>query len=362
MYIKSAKGGMQQIVLDLMIGLNKLKWTCILIAYSDCELSKLFKKHNIKVIELDKPSSILGYARFLVKNYQIIRLYKRSLIITNDIFTHIILSIYPFHKKEVFVSHGGDYKSKGTEFASRTGLSAKIAKYYSFKRVSRFIAVSDTQRKFLIDNAYVSSNKVTVIFNGFNNHNIKLDHTSNFEKNVRISVIGYIKMLKNQHVLFPAIKLLRDQGYPCSLNLFGAIADEKYYNELISLSHNLDIEDSIKFYGYTTNKDFIYNNSDIVVSCSVQEGFGLSIIEAMAYNIPTIASALAAGPANIITNLQTGILVSDNEPEHYADAIKKYIVNKDFKETVVNNASVLFKAKFSIEMMVRQYNDFLKDI
>ena len=356
MFIHSSKGGMQQIVLDLILGLNKSGWDCRLIGYKDSELAIYFKEKGVKTYEIQTPCNKIQWVRFIFSYYKAVFKYRKALIVTNDIFSHILLSLCPFPKTEVFVSHGGDYKSKGEKFAAKSGRSAKIARY-SFKRVTRFVAVSDTQREALINNAQVSPSKVVTIYNGYDNSKIKKAKEKVDSHVINISVVGYIKPLKNQQVLLETIKELRTLNYNCILNLYGSISDQKYYGQLICDIKKLKIENAVVFHGYVSDKNVIYNNTDILISCSNHEGFGLSLIEAMAYQVPTIGYAKSAGPSSIIEDHKTGILVKDNTSKAYKEAILQYLTNTGFKNTVIKNSIIRFEERFSLNNMIEKYNN-----
>lgn len=363
LFIDSFQGGMQRVVLDLMLKLNDLGWNCKLIGYYNSDLVQGFNKYGIECICIRKPKGFIEFIRFIYSFYKMICRAGKSIIITNDIYTHIILSLYPFSKKEIFVSHGGDFKSKGKEYAAKSGRSARISKY-TFKRVDRFVAVSDSQKEALVNNAEVKENKIKVIYNGYNDSAIQLrNNENNIKKRViHIAVIGYIKRLKNQIVLLKSLRDLRDHGYNCILDLYGSVVDTEYYEELKVEIAQLNLGDSVFFWGYVSDKNLIYNNADIVISCSYHEGFGLTIIEAMAHYVPTIACAKSMGPASIITNGVTGILVKENISEQYTDAIMRYIEDPSFRVLVTDNARKLFEAKFSIDVMVFKYNELLNSI
>lgn len=363
LFIDSFQGGMQRVVLDLMLKLNDLGWNCKLIGYYNSNLVQGFNKYGIECICIRKPKGFIEFIRFIYSFYKMICRAGKSIIITNDIYTHIILSLYPFSKKEIFVSHGGDFKSKGKEYAANSGRSARISKY-TFKRVDRFVAVSDSQKDALVNNAGVKENKIKVIYNGYNDSAIQLrNNENNIKKRViHIAVIGYIKRLKNQIVLLKSLRDLRDRGYNCILDLYGSVVDTEYYEELKVEIAQLNLGDSVFFWGYVSDKNLIYNNADIVISCSYHEGFGLTIIEAMAHYVPTIACAKSMGPASIITNGVTGILVKENISEQYTDAIMRYIEDPSFRVLVTDNARKLFEAKFSIDVMVFKYNELLNSI
>lgn len=357
MFINSSKGGMQHVVLDLMVGLKLLGWECVLICYKGSEVSSLFKSKGINTRELQMPKSKIQWIKFIFLYYWIVYYYGKSLIVTNDIFSHILLSLYPFPKYEVFVSHGGDYKSKGKNFAANSGRAAQIAKV-TFKRVQKFIAVSRAQKEALINNAKIDKTKICIIYNGFND-NINIERQNKLHREINISIVGYIKPLKNQYLLLQTIHDLHEKGYNCILNLYGSVADDAYYKKLMLEIERLRIVNSVVFHGYITDKNRIYNNTDILISCSYHEGFGLSLIEAMAYKVPTIAYAYSSGPSSIIVNNKTGILVEENTSEAYTIAILKYLTNKKFCNDVVKNAEEVFKQKFSLKNMIDKYNEFL---
>lgn len=363
MFIESAKGGMQQIVLDLLLGLKDYGYNCIFIGYKDCEISSYYEKHGIESIGIPKPIDKIDFIKFIYLFYKTIHQYKDALIITNDIFSHILLSLYIKSKKEIFVSHGGDYKSKGNIYAARSGYSAKIAKHFSFKRVKKFIAVSDTQETALIENAKVKKEKVQTIYNGYN---CKIENPTirRIEKDqiINISIVGYIKRLKNQHIILNAISKLREDGYNCILNFYGSVSDKEYKNELDLKIKATKLEAHTHFHGYVSNKEEIYLNTDILVSCSHHEGFGLSLIEAIAHRVPVIAYKKAAGPSIIIENNISGILVEENTSEHYYVAIKKLITDKDFHNSVQECAFKKYKEKFSLPVMIEKYKQIIDSI
>lgn len=363
MLITSSKGGMQQVVLDLLVGLQQKGYNCFFIGYKGCEVLQYYKQCGVKTVGIFQPTSFIQFIKFIFELYRVIRKHKNSLIITNDIYTHILLSFYIGKKQELFVSHGGDYRSKGSEFAAKTGYSAKIAKTFSFKRVRKFVAVSDTQKEALIYNARVPPRDVCVIYNGYNrvgDYNVGKDITAS--RIINLGVVGYIKRLKNQHILLDALCRLRDDGFNCVLNLYGSIADEEYYMELKQAIANKGLSEYVLFHGYVSCKDEIYLNTDVVISCSFHEGFGLSLIEAMAYRVPTIAYKKAAGPSVIIDNNKTGILVSENTSDEYYKALKELLSNSELYTQFQENAYEKYEECFSLSVMIEKYDTLIKSM
>lgn len=349
MFIKSSKGGMQKVVIDLMIGLKRNGYECMMFTYKDSELVPLCKSLNINVITAETPSK--NRLRLIFEIIKIIYSHKECVLIVNDIYSHLLLSLAPFRKKEIFVSHGGNYQSKGSKFASNSGYASIIAKFFSFKRVKKFVAVSESQKKNLYKNARVSKEKIFVIENGISEFEIK---PHSFHAEIRLSVVGYIKPLKNQEVLIHALNILKNRGINVCLNIFGSVYDRQYYNKLKKMIDSYSLNSSVNFWGFVDDRTVIYQNTDILISSSNHEGFGLTIVEAMAAKIPTIAFAGSEGPSTIIKNGINGILVENNDPIDYVDAILKY-QDELFKSKIVGNAYISYSSKYSIDVMINNY-------
>lgn len=77
-----------------------------------------------------------------------------------------------------------------------------------------------------------------------------------------------------------------------------------------------------------------YRAADALVLASREEPFGRVIIEAMAYGVP-VTAANAGGPAEIIDNGVSGVLVDDDAPTAWADALQSLLVPGAFRDGVI---------------------------
>lgn len=73
-----------------------------------------------------------------------------------------------------------------------------------------------------------------------------------------------------------------------------------------------------------------YHNADIVVNPSFSEAFGMSLIEAMAMEVPVIASSVG-GMTEIVAENQSGILVDAGNKISLANAIVKLLKNRSLR-------------------------------
>ena len=103
--------------------------------------------------------------------------------------------------------------------------------------------------------------------------------------------------------------------------------DEK--ENLENLVSQYKLNKYIKFTGFLTQdklKD-VYINSSLYVMTSLEESFGLVLLEAMSYGIPCIAFDSALGAKEIIDD-KSGILIKNRNLEEMADTICNYFDGK----------------------------------
>lgn len=101
------------------------------------------------------------------------------------------------------------------------------------------------------------------------------------------------------------------------------------------------------------------NNVDIVVissiSTDVPEGIPVSLMEAMSFEIPVIATD--CGATRELVDGQSGILLNENDPEAVSNAIFKLINKPEFRRKVGNNGRNKVKQEFDT---IKNANDLIK--
>lgn len=124
-----------------------------------------------------------------------------------------------------------------------------------------------------------------------------------------IEVLG-----KNQDKLRGKIKLI--------------VAGNGESDKLIDLISQYHIKDIVEYVGWADNdtKDRLLRNADVYIQPSHFESFGISILEAMSYGIPVIASNIGGIP-DFVKNNETGILIKPKDQDGLLNAIKFVIEN-----------------------------------
>ncbi|OGZ68547.1 MAG: hypothetical protein A3D35_02290 [Candidatus Staskawiczbacteria bacterium RIFCSPHIGHO2_02_FULL_34_9] len=168
-------------------------------------------------------------------------------------------------------------------------------------------------------------------------------------------------------VIIAVGRLVKAKDYPNLLNAFkkvlavkkatllilGEGPEEKYLKNLVT---QLKIYNDVVFLGFKKNPYKYMAHSSLFVLSSVREGFGNVIVEAMACNVPVVATNCKSGPGEIINNEVNGLLVEPQNSEALSSAIIKILQNDKFAKSLSDNG--LERAKyFSIEKSVKEYEN-----
>lgn len=275
---------------------------------------------------------------------------KNTLVFTNNVGSELIFSGFgflPIPLKRVFISRGGDYNGK-TGFILKRG----------FKSVSNFVAISNRQKRQLIKKG-IPDKKISIIHNGVDN--LGYSHTLFKRDIVNISIVGYIDEYKNQILAIRTLAQLISSNFNVQLNLYGiAFTDlnKIYESKLKGEIEVLGIGEKVHFKGFVNDKKEIYKNTDILVSCSLSEGFGRTIAEAMSCGIPCIGLEESGGILDIITNNFDGVIIKNNTQELH-DAIAKLITDSEYRDKLSKNAISTYSNKFTEKIMCVNYRNFL---
>jgi glycosyltransferase involved in cell wall biosynthesis len=133
---------------------------------------------------------------------------------------------------------------------------------------------------------------------------------------------------KNCDGLLRAWALVRSELRERQLAIVGAGRDEKYLGNLRSLAGELGIAGDVVFVGAVPLEETVnfYRAADVFVYPSLNETFGLPILEAMACGCPVVTSDTSAMPE---TAGQAAVLADPADPASIARAIVQAAADQD---------------------------------
>ncbi|MBN2134884.1 MAG: glycosyltransferase family 4 protein, partial [Acidobacteria bacterium] len=135
------------------------------------------------------------------------------------------------------------------------------------------------------------------------------------------------------------------------------LARNKTLRRLISKKN---LQNRVRFLGYITQVEYLYKLAEIFINPSLYEGFGVSILEAMAIGTPVIASNKSALPE--IAG-EAAILVDPYNSIEIADSIKKIISDKGARAKLIKmgkDRACEFKWEESVRRLIDVYSEILK--
>src|SRR3954451_12457785 len=134
---------------------------------------------------------------------------------------------------------------------------------------------------------------------------------------------------KRLDVLLQAASLLRDRIPQLEIRIVGN--GPEYYN-LQQCCVDLHLQSTVRWLGDVSMSVLAaeYNRAPLFCLPSVQEGFGIVFLEAMAAGKPIVAARAAAVPEVVLS----GLLVEPDNPEAFADAILLLYRDPDLRQSL----------------------------
>ena len=221
------------------------------------------------------------------------------------------------------------------------------------------ICVSSTIKNYIQKYYQVPDNRITVIPRGidldlFDPENIDKNFVEQFRRKFDlqdkyvVTSVGRITQLKDFETFIQGI-ILAKEIIPniCGLIVGGVRQDKKdYFEQLKALVESLGIEECIKFTGSQKQIAEIYSLSDAVAICSKKpESFGRTAAEALAMNIPVIATN-HGGVLDIVEDGVGGALF----PVGDYGCLSQCIIR--FSKSVFGECRSVVEKKFSLDRMV----------
>lgn len=133
------------------------------------------------------------------------------------------------------------------------------------------------------------------------------------------------------------------------------IGDGEQRRFLEKLIMSLKLEDRVSLLGYLEHQRLpeYLNIADVFCRPSINEGFGISFIEAMACRVPTIGTSVG-GITDIIEDGKNGLLVLPASSEGVSRALKKILNDKEFARKIAQQGYLTVQKKFTWQVVLDQ--------
>ncbi|MGA3192008.1 MAG: glycosyltransferase family 4 protein [Candidatus Bathyarchaeia archaeon] len=137
-----------------------------------------------------------------------------------------------------------------------------------------------------------------------------------------------------------------------------------YTGYLKSKAKRLNVDNHVIFEGYVPDGllKLYYDAADVFVFPSVwQEPFGLSLVEALAFEKPAVATNVGGVP-EIIEDGYNGLLVPPNDPAELTNGVRRLLLDKNLAAYLGKNGRETVRQNFSYEVVARRCLQIYKGI
>jgi len=151
--------------------------------------------------------------------------------------------------------------------------------------------------------------------------------------------VGRIHPIKGIDVLIRATSLLLKEGIPVTTLIVGPPSSDPYLSRLKDLARALGVSETVKFLGYLDERQkwILQSACDVAVLPSSFEGFGQSLIQAMARRKPVIGTD-AGGMPWVLEEGKAGLMVKYGDEKGLAEAISNLLKDDRMRESLSRRA------------------------
>lgn len=206
----------------------------------------------------------------------------------------------------------------------------------------------------------IRSTKIKVIENGVNTsvYNQAQRGLIRAEFNIDpsrlvITCVANFKEVKGHIFLIDAIEAIRNQYPNICLWLVG---DGPLRPEIERQVSRLELDNTIMILGQRSDIPEILADTDIFVLTSLWEGMPNAVLEAMAGQLPVVATRVGGIPEMIVDG-ESGYLVLPGDPTAIADALASLLEDPKHRHEMGNAGYLRVQSYFNIDAKVREFEN-----
>lgn len=225
--------------------------------------------------------------------------------------------------------------------------------------VDRYIAVSDANSRYLIEQKRLPAPKISVIPNGCD--------LRKFHPVVPASggAKRYTALSEHSPVLLVIARLEPQKGHWSCLAAFRAVLREfpkarliflgagSLHQKLTQVAAELDVGGSVQFAGHQTNVNDWLAMCDVSILPSLYEGLPLAAIESLAAERPLVATNVDGTP-EVVVHEKTGLLVPPGDPQELAAAILQLLREPELGRRLARAGREWVAMRFSQEQQIQK--------
>ncbi len=241
-----------------------------------------------------------------------------------------------------------------------------ILKFYAFidsiamSQIERVVAVSQPILDEMKNSPFISNKKLSIISNGIDTKKFHPNNSSTIRKElsldpntILITAVSSLTPEKGHRYLLDALAQLQSKTANFHLLIIGDGAEQSNIEQQINV---LNLSDQVTLLGRRSDINNIHAATDIYVLPSLKEGLPMSLLEAMASGVCSVASDVG-DISKCIDNNVTGIITKPGDTYALMQAIHTLCLDQSIRDRIGRAAAILIQENFSTETMAGKYNE-----
>lgn len=271
----------------------------------------------------------LAYLSIIPKLKKIIKSYKPDIVHSHYASSHgligYLLNFHPF----IISVWGGDVY----DFPKKNPVNKLV-----LKKVLNSADLIFSTSKIMAQESKLYTNKhIQVIPFGVDTNKFKPLNINKSENEITIGIVKPLEKYYGIDDVIVTFKALTDRlnYYKLRLLIVGDGSLRSQFEKIVAINQ---LEDKVTFTGRIDYSEIEYHHNQIDIGCylSVEESFGVSILESLACEVPVVASNVGGIPELIIDGI-TGYMVPPGNIDQAVMALEKLILNNKLRKDFGRN-------------------------
>lgn len=236
---------------------------------------------------------------------------------------------------------------------------AKLHNYVdlrAYRHVSMLIATTQDERRYA-EQAGWPRERLRVIPNFTRMQAVTDVRAADPEQPCRLLSYGRLVEKKGFEVLLRAVANVRAAGHAVELRIGG---EGSCRAQLEALRRELGLEEGVEVGAWIDDVQAALDGADVFVLPSLDEPFGIVILEALARGVPVVTTR-TQGPSEMLTE-ETAYLAEVGDVDSLSDAIAEAVQSPEERRKRAGRALTVFRENYSAEAVVPRILEVYREL
>lgn len=296
-----------------------------------CREKKIIQNENFAVYGSGGKNKIIQFFRVYFLTKEILKKQKVEIISVQDIYYLGLIGLWLGRK------YGPAVEIQVHGFEKLSLLRQEIAERV-FQKADSLRVVGDSLAKKISDYFGIKKEKITLVpiytdWQALKYKEFDRSLKKKWNNNFVFLVVSRLVKIKNVDNIIRAFSKIYKDFPEARLVIVG---DGPLQVKLKSLIQELGLSGQVDFFGWQQDVVEYYRNADCYILFSSSEGYGLSIIEALSYQLPVITTKVGIA-TQVVKDGENGLLVKQKDIQSLADMMRLVQVNRELLADLKKN-------------------------